>query len=215
MHLWSIAVEVQFYALWGFLYVISPRQRRWTVVALFVLIGPIWRWLATGVDSGGWVLASFVLPGCIDSFAIGLLLVKSRRIRFPEIILLASAGGAILFTFLVGFKPLEALGTPWFVTLYDMSAAIFAAGLILTLDKYRIQVCSTSIVSKVLGPLGLVSYGFYLWHYFAIPFWSGMNVPVDSFMARTILYTLFTLCLAVVSWFIIEKPSRAFRHRVS
>ncbi|MGE6992005.1 acyltransferase family protein [Pseudomonas sp. NPDC047961] len=215
VHLWSIAVEVHFYALWGFFYIASSQRRRWIILFSFVLTGPLWRFYAAGIDSGGWVLASFVLPGCIDSFAIGLLLVRSRQVRFPEIVLLASAFCALAFTFLVGFRPLEALDTPWFVTFYDISVAFFAAGVILTLDKYRLRVCSAFIVTKVLGPLGLISYGFYLWHYFAIPFWDGLDISVADFISRAILYTLFTLCLAVVSWLLIEKPSSLLRHRVS
>ena len=72
-HLWSLAVEEQFYLLWPWLIVFAPR--RWLVPAVVAAIAsaPLFRWWLAAEGYRENMLA-VLTPGCLDSLGAGALL---------------------------------------------------------------------------------------------------------------------------------------------
>lgn len=67
-------------------------------------------------------------------------------------------------------------------------------------------------LGRVLGPIGLVSYGVYLWHWVIVASLAHYHVDllaglgVAGTLGRTVLLIAFTLPVAVLSWLLIERP---------
>jgi len=65
--------------------------------------------------------------------------------------------------------------------------------------------------ARWLAPIGLISYGIYLWHYIVISMMRrhgdvGFHGGIAAWMADVVLVLAITLPIAAVSWFRVEKP---------
>jgi len=87
-HLWSLAVEEQFYLMWPFVVLFTPSRLLLPVIISTVFIGPIFRWI--GVYVLDWsVMSTAVLPfAALDSLGMGSLLawISVARASCPELI---------------------------------------------------------------------------------------------------------------------------------
>lgn len=213
VHLWTISVEVQFYALWAIAFVATPRRRRPVLIGAAFIIGVGWRLAAASLGMD-WVVISYLLPGCLNSFAIGLWLVAPAPVRHPWAI---AAVAAVLLAGLAAtfaaYPMAVRLTDPLYVTAQDLLVAVVTAGVMLGMDRTP-AIRRSAVVVYLLGPLGLISYGFYLWHYFAEPAVAALGWSVVSPLAKGFTYTAFTLLAATVSWFAVERPSQALRRRL-
>jgi peptidoglycan/LPS O-acetylase OafA/YrhL len=72
-HLWSLAVEEQFYLAWPLVVLFVPYRRLFAVTAALVVAGPAARLVVLTVSHN--VIAPYVLPICVfDSFGLGAAL---------------------------------------------------------------------------------------------------------------------------------------------
>src|SRR5437763_15746378 len=66
-HLWSLAVEEQFYLLWPWLMLLVNRRALPYLIAFFIVLGISTNYII--VEKGWWV--EILTPACFDAFAIG------------------------------------------------------------------------------------------------------------------------------------------------
>jgi peptidoglycan/LPS O-acetylase OafA/YrhL len=204
-HLWTLAVEEQFYLLWPSVLILGIR-RSWVMP---LLTACVLLWLV--ICSTGLVLAPkgaeqvYTLP---TTWGITLIIGAAAQLyrdRLPSpsarLAALASAAlGAMCFvpdaktmwtTYLLG-GPLVALCT--------------AALILFALRSQQVPTAWTP-----LRALGLVSYGTYLWNY-TIVMWSREWLGDDWLTG--LLSIPATLTMAAVSWYAIERPALRWKDRL-
>jgi peptidoglycan/LPS O-acetylase OafA/YrhL len=214
-HLWSLSFEEQFYLVWPWVTIalLTIRMRLRTVVivllGIIVLIG-VHR--AISFESGVHWWALFQRTDTrADSILWGSLLAHLWvRRREPTRGLRIVAWVAIAF--LLVCLPLAAQDSPFLYLggfdLIDVSCAIV---LLAILDgawrgKWVFNL-------KPFIALGVVSYGFYLWHlpvFFAIRYFD----PHWNDVVRVVVAVTVTLGLTLLSWFLLERPLMRWRKRL-
>jgi peptidoglycan/LPS O-acetylase OafA/YrhL len=219
-HIWSLAVEEQFYLTWPWVVMLAPRRVvRWScLVAIAAAVA--WRIMiaATG-RSEMWLWGT---PGPLDSIAVGALLAVDWR-RPTEALpswlrLLAPLGVAILLLQLL------AGGQAWFdvpnAMAGDVLRAVAYAALIAASIQGRGGVWGRLLQSPVVAGLGRISYGAYVWHVLVYvvtsPPFLRMGWP-DAWHGdwRTYLvYSALSILAGWVSWRVLEGPLNALKRFV-
>ncbi|HWG62560.1 MAG TPA: acyltransferase family protein [Streptosporangiaceae bacterium] len=218
-HLWSLAVEEQFYLVWPWLILLAVfclRSRRLSRIRWLVL--PT---LAMAAASA-FAMLKLYHPGLdptrvyegTDTRACGLLIGAalamvwpSRRPGKPAIWTRVALDGA-------GTAGLAVIGLMiWRVGQY--SSFTYRGGLVVlsvaTAMVLAAAACQGSVVGRALGwgPLrwiGVRSYGIYLWHYPIIV----LTTPANSTenLTRAALQVAASIGLAALSWKFVEEPIR-------
>ncbi len=208
-HLWSLAVEEQFYVLWPLVLLLLlklPSARRlWPVLALAAVSATLPWLLFDGSDEG----KNRIYFGT-DTRAVGLLLgaaaalawhrrrTLGRTARIPAV--RAWAGVLVVATIALTLTNL-----PVKFTLAPTVLGLAVAQIVTYLADRP-----TSPLARLLSPRWLVwigkrSYGLYLWHYL----WATWTHPLPLRFALPIGIAG-TLVCTVASWRLIEQP--ALRH---
>lgn len=172
------------------------------------------------------------LPANLDWFALGMLLAVVSAApagtgprAFGVLRELAGAGGscwllgAVLFWFatlpLAGPRLLIVLtGWEWSLRhyLYGLSALLFLLPLMLALENRF----GSFLGRRPLRELGVISYGFYLWHLpflLALQSWLGYRTFEGHFWVLLTATALAATAAATLSWHLVEKPAMRWASR--
>lgn len=209
-HLWSLAVEEQFYLVWPLLIWRSPRRWLLPLIAASIALAPAFRLLVPAV--GLQPLAAEVLPfGVTDALGIGALLAcmrapeyapSSRAIR--RIVVTASAAGFAIYWLLF------ATGTAHF--LWETLLALAFSAVALAAIEERHDGPWRALTWRPLVALGRISYGVYLIHLpITYVLWRATTLvlPPGTRLPLWVLVPLWsasTIALAALSWRYFEQP---------
>lgn len=226
-HLWSLAVEEQFYILWPWVILFASWRALPRVALAMIVVGPAFRavvYAATGND-----LASILTPGCFDSLGLGAYLAMTKA---PE---------------LRGHPQVYPVGTPFLVTGALLFVAHELAGPTAGASLFRIAIFDLGVALPAVwltaraaeglrGPagrvlelapvryLGTISYGIYLYH-LMLPELFGRAVkrlghpdllaPLgDKTLPYFVFYSAATVAVAAASWHWFEGPINRLKDRL-
>jgi peptidoglycan/LPS O-acetylase OafA/YrhL len=212
-HLWSLAVEEQFYLAWPLVLAVglgrTPRRRlaatlAWTGAALSALLMAM-----IYVPRSD---PSFVYYGT-DTHASALLIGAALALTFPLARLRAVSPMAARRLDIVGIVGLVALA--WAITHFSGSnEALYPDGLVFAALAAGVVVAAAAapgLIAGVLGwgPLrwlGVRSYGIYLWHWPVIALFAAVAGPGRNPAETRLAETALPIALAALSWRFVEEP---------
>jgi peptidoglycan/LPS O-acetylase OafA/YrhL len=210
-HLWSLAVEEQFYLVFPLLLLATRRSWRLTGVALAALAAASFAWnVATvGTDPAA---AFYLLPSRFWELALGALLafVELRRpeplpprLRTPASI----AGLGLLLLAFLGPTSSSAFPGLWALAPTCAAVALIAAGPGALLNRRALAAAPVVL-------LGRISYPLYLWHFPALVLarlqW-GPSLSTEG----TVAVVAVSVVLAYATYRLVELPLRGLAARGS
>lgn len=214
-HLWSLALEEQFYLIWPWvtIYFLTIRAKLRTVVIVLVsLIVAISLHRALMYNGANSWYADFIRT---DTRSDGILLgclVAHVWIRGREPKRAIALCGWLAAIFLVICLPLVNTTAPFLfyggIDAIDLACALLILAL---LDGKWKGSWFFSLRGFVI--LGTVSYAFYLWHlpiFFAIRYYGG-GWPE---WVRVVVAVTATVTMTALSWLFIEKPALEWKDRI-
>ena len=222
-HLWSLAVEEQFYLAWPLAILFAPEALLLPAMLALIALAPASR-LALGLL---WPpIAPYVLPVCVlDSLGLGALLAYAWRYevmpwrRLERLVAALSAGGlagyaALYLTLrLAGWNELAWVAASDTLTALAMIYVVFAAA------RGAAGPFGRLLGARPLAYLGRISYGIYLWHLFVPPLLykavaaAGAPQPRNGPALRA-AWTILTVAVSALSWRFFERPINALKRHI-
>jgi len=230
-HLWSLAVEEQYYLIFPYLILFLPTKHYLKVLIsmIFISVGTRMFLFFNGNDQ---VIQFVLMPTCLDSFGLGGLLAYfftfKKETYFKEICnykyLIMSLLLLIMFFYFSRQYQLSSNQTHHFgnLVLERFMASLFCFFLIAKAVSGYEGIMKWVLKNPVSSYLGRISYGLYLYHNFIYNFYHTpqtslvlrvlhriqKNIPV---ITQNIVFELtyffgITLIVATISWYCIEKP---------
>ncbi|RAJ92129.1 peptidoglycan/LPS O-acetylase OafA/YrhL [Larkinella arboricola] len=209
---WTLSVEEQFYLVWPFVVLLTPRLQLRRVIIFTIFLGlatRIW-WGLTSHSQGILTLT------CLDSFGIGALwsyiLVEQpekiptfrRQLRWATLLAL------VCFLFI--------LTQP-----HTSSLRLFQRIILSILSLYLVAqstigfggITGRVLTNPALIYMGKISYGIYVYHMIVSTYLTGLilnklsrfsPISLHNFWIHLVSSFLLLIILASLSWFLIEKP---------
>ncbi|MFC5649296.1 acyltransferase family protein [Paenibacillus solisilvae] len=217
-HLWSLAVEEQFYLVWPLLLIAALR--------IFPQRGKLALWMIGAASVSAGLMAVLYEPGTdpsrvyygTDTRAFALLIGAALAVVWPSWKLSVnriSSRGRIT---------LDAVGTAGLIVVllmigktgeYDsflyrggMVLLAIAAAMVVAAMAHPASRLARLIGSKPLQWFGVRSYGIYLYHYPVIVLTTPMAEAGEFHPVRAMIQVVLTILIAELSWRFVEEPIR-------
>ena len=217
--MWSLAVEVSFYALLpalGWLATRMPARRRAQALVPLALLalGIVWNWTIAGRGLG--LTFSKTLAAMLPYFAFGMLAALLLHGRTPAAWprrAMVAGGIALVVADATVKAVVPASGidpTPVFSIIRDLPSGI---GFALLVAAAAAAPRGRVLGNRVLASVGVISYGIYLWHVPVLVFLRGHGLlPLDPVLG-TVAALVPTLAISALSWVALERPIIAWAAR--
>jgi len=225
-HMWSLAVEEQFYVVWPLLLIalLALGMRRWgasrrrlrprRVVAVAALAGIAGSALAMAwqYEPGAPNRAYYGTDGRVQELLVGVLLaavlpVVARRLPAGRLAVIGGLGAVGLAVLLAGFGWLSDAAPPYYLG-GALAVSVAAAALLATLELRPGGVPARAFSWRPAVALGRISYGVYLWHWpVAVAFPLSGGWTFEQVWHRQALRLGLTVALAGASFVLVEQPA--------
>lgn len=223
-HLWSLSVEEQFYLVWPWIILLTPRRLLLPALLVSVAVGPVAKTILAmyGLPEGA---IRFFTLSRLDTLAMGGLLayavtqyglqavVKSRAVDGLFWI------GMPIFCAVVGLRAAGIGSTSWMIL--ELSAETLLCGwVVLRAAQGFGGPIGRMLASGPLVYLGKISYGLYLLHKPIPDVLREFGVDTNRIPPGIdfLLYTGLAILVASLSWYLLEAPinslKRHFPYRV-
>jgi peptidoglycan/LPS O-acetylase OafA/YrhL len=210
-HLWTLSVEEQFYLLLPLALLFVPTKHVRALLIGCIVAAIAYRAAVAAVISGTFDFDNLLPVASFDALGGGAVLAAVQRQSGPidwKKLIAWSLPLALLLDFGSHSKALSSVVVP---AVYILPMA----GLIAAADSGVPGWGNVILGNRLLIRLGRISYGVYLYHLF-------VAVAADEFMVhlgyarlagtlRFIVLVGLTVAVAIVSWFIIERPALSLK----
>jgi peptidoglycan/LPS O-acetylase OafA/YrhL len=218
-HMWSLAIEEQFYLLWPLLIIGALAKWRGRARPLLWVMG------IGAVVSAARMISSYDVANPSRAYfgtdtrahalLVGALLATvlcaSPRLLASERLRNAAAWAWPLVVALIGLAFVGMKDQTGFY--YEGGAFLFAlvvAALLLVLEALPRSVPGRLLSLRPVRWIGMISYGLYLWHWPMI-IWLRGSSSIGDPHTRELVALLLTFAVATASFYLVERPIRAGR----
>jgi peptidoglycan/LPS O-acetylase OafA/YrhL len=221
-HLWSLAVEEQFYIVWAFVILFIPRKGLVPAIGTAIVAAPVFR--GVGV-AAGWadMTIAFNPIACLDTLGMGALLAvlfrgeggeRGERIREPLLRACLWIGLPLLVASILGEREFGEV----FRRNVNLPMQEFALALVFTWVVARAAVgfrgpIGWVLENRVVVSMGMMSYAIYLFHPIVakgVVRWLAVGW---TYWPKVAMSAFVTISLAWLSWQFIETPARNLGRR--
>jgi len=212
-HLWSLAVEEQFYLIWPFVVYWSPAKCTRLLCFILIAVTPLFRFVM--IFNG--YSPFYLLPCRVDALAAGALLAvfwsaeTNLKRYLPQVSLLVFG---LLLVSAAGYVVFSGAGLPFVqVAKHTICSVLFSLLVFLAIENHSVR----SVLScRCLRFFGKHSYAIYLCHpIFIVTFRrlclsanTNTNTDLWAFVALVITSTL---GLSLLTWHLIESPALSLK----
>ena len=220
-HLWSLAVEEQFYLVWPAIAVLLVRRwgRRGVAVVAVVAAVASTIWMAVLATRNGFPELADPSRAYFgtDAHAMGLLVGAAlATVWRPGRIKATLTPGAVRAVLAAGVVALAAIGL-FYLAAGEYSPFLYRGGFLVLALVVAAAIASSTHPASPLGPflgrqplrwVGQRSYGIYLWHWpVFMVLRPGLDTPLDG-IPNLVLQIGLTLGIAELSYRFVEMPIR-------
>jgi peptidoglycan/LPS O-acetylase OafA/YrhL len=215
VHMWSLALEEQFYLLWPLLLLSvvrrtgnAPRASHLLALSVLVVVLRAAAWIAVGVDG-----VLYLTPTRADGLLVGVALALALEAgplgawhiaRSPRVGLPAAAVLLVLLAINVGPSPLY---------LVSITLAVAAtAALVAHVELNGAGITARLLSVRPLPAIGRISYSLYLYHF---PIALFLYDPTDHSVSSFALKLVLSFACAIASYRLIEAPALRLRRRLA
>lgn len=205
-HFWSLSVEEQFYLLWPPFILFFPRPWLRSAIVVIVLTGIAFNILATilRLDNPG---IAVLLPGALDALGVGAILALAGPWKWPTWLSYTGAAAAIFWVIANMTSLAGDTLDRYAVALSNELVLVAMAAVALSANAEVGGVIGKVLNSNVLGYIGRISYGIYVYHFIVLGL--GLTFLPDYFergLFQFVFMGAATVAAAALSWAFIEKP---------
>ena len=204
-HLWSIAVEEQFYVVFPVFFLATRKARGVTRLALFVVATSISFALCVWASYHSPIANFFLAPtrawelllGSLVAMGLGDALSRHRaRDAFAAAALLALAGCVLGYSSDLRYPGLYAI------------VPCASAAILLATSRRSLSLTGRWLAVRPLAFTGLISYSLYLWHLPLLAFARYYSIrPLEPRHLAALLPLIYLV--SVASWLYVEQPIRS------
>lgn len=230
-HLWSLAVEEQYYLIFPYLILFLPTRHYLKVLTIMIILSIALR-MYFYFQGTQWMVQYVLMPTCLDCFGLGGLMAYfftfKRDTIFEQlnknVYLFLSLIFLLLTFYLIRQNQIITGQKHNFGNLVAerFLGSVFCFFLILRAVSGYKGIMKGFLESSIISYLGRISYGLYLYHNFVYNFF---HTPQTSLVLRglhkiqriipfftqnnifeLLYFFAITIFVATLSWFLIEKP---------
>lgn len=230
-HLWSLAVEEQYYLVFPYLILFLPTKSYKRTLIMMIILSVVLR-VFLFFNGSPWMVQYVLMPTCLDSFGLGGLLAYfftfQKESFFKEITtskyLIVSFLMLLIFLFFsrqyqISSNQIHHFGN---LVIERLVGSIFCFFLIAKAVNGYGGIMKWLLENPLISYFGRISYGLYLYHNFVFNYF---HTPQNSFVLRglhkiqqiiplitqnsvfeLLYYFILTVFIATLSWYLIEKP---------
>jgi peptidoglycan/LPS O-acetylase OafA/YrhL len=210
-HLWSLSVEEQFYFLWPVTLVFFGIKRAAHVGLALLIITPFIRWAMLAIFHSPIIALSREFQAVMDALLIGCVAAAYFNRLMANSFFKKSIDslGGFVGPALIILGYLSAFYSKEVAAVLGQTIANFGA-CVLILHVLSNQNSLLGAVFRTRGLIffGLISYSLYLWQQ---PFLFFLPKDVATSFPQNLI---FSVLAALISYFLIEKPAIALRHKL-
>ena len=220
-HMWTLAVEEQFYVLWPItlclIALLVPARVRLGAVAAVAACGVLvsaWRleslWVGSATSDRAYMGTDSRMFGPLLGAVVAVALMRAPHLggsRRPNTAILVMGAGILVWAMCT----LGSANGP--TELYPRGGALLVAvgsGAVIWSLATRASPASAVLALAPIAYLGRISYGIYIWHW-PLVIWAEkgwMDMSGISTMLRIIVLTTATIAAASLSYHAVERPFR-------